>query len=189
MFLWRSLRRINEMAYSPEKQEAKVWFWNGVQGVEIVQVIPCRQLRRKIRRTLPGRENTRFSVLRRRKVYNFQSVTSCGAPRINDASGVRAEPPEGVEKTQPRVPNVWENGSGTGTGGQPPRRVSGRDTARREQGGVRERERRQRQRGERAKPEASSTIADAFRRGVAPRRGFGSGRRRVPILWDPRPAR
>ena len=58
------------------------------------------------------------------------------------AWGVRAEPPKGVGRTRSRVRNVGGTGSGIGTGGEPPWRLSGRVAARRAQGGVRECERR-----------------------------------------------
>ena len=82
------------------------------------------------------------------------------------AWGVRAEPPKGVEKTQPRVPNVGENGSGNGTGGQPPRRVSGRAAARQRA-----------RRCSRMRTAASQADAQGRSHRTARRRGVARGRR------------
>jgi len=82
------------------------------------------------------------------------------------AWGVRAEPPKGVEKTRTRVLNVGENGSGIGTGGQPPRRVSGRAATRQRA-----------RRCSRMRTPASQADAQGRSHRVARRRGVARGRR------------
>ena len=130
-----------EMAYSPGNLESRAWPRLEFNPLILFMYALGGRCDAKCDALFPARQDydsAESIMLWRSPAHSCALLRRHGAPGIGDASGVRAKPPPGVQRTKPRVPNERESGSGNGTGGQPPRRVSARDAERRKQGVVRE---------------------------------------------------